>query len=105
MTTRPLIDENRILPISLKVLITITVAVVLSIVYVISNNITTNNRIDDHTGRIKVLEEQQEKQKNVLTYLQILMIRVADKLNVDTTNPLEKGDSIKNLNTDIYLPL
>ncbi len=105
MSTRPLIDEDRILPVSLKVLITVTVAIVVSVIYVISTNITIANRLDGHDARITTLEDQSEKQKNVLNYLQILMVRVADKLNVDTSNPLDKADSVKNLNTDIYLPL
>ncbi len=105
MTTRPLIDEDRILPVSLKVLITVTVAIVVSIIYVISNNITVANRLDGHDTRITSLEDHQEKQRNILNYLQILMVRVADKLNVDTTNPLDKNGSLKDLSSDIYLPL
>lgn len=105
MTIHPLIDENRILPISLRVLITITVGIVISIVYVISNNIVINNKLEDHSMRISILEDQQNKQKNVLNYLQILMVRVADKLNVDTSNPLNKDLPIKTLQSDIYLPL
>lgn len=106
MATRPLIDEDQVLPVSLKVLITLTVAIVVGVIYVISTNITVANRLDSHDTRLTNLEDQSGKQKNVLNYLQILMVRVADKLNVDTTNPLDKVDSIKNLNTSLYnLPL
>lgn len=105
MSVQPLIDENRTLPISLKVLTTVTMAIVFSIIYVISNNIIISNTLNDHAIRIKTIEDQQEKQKNVFNYLQILMVRVADKLNVDTTNTLDKSNTIKNFNTDIYLPL
>ncbi len=112
MSTRPLIDEDQILPISLKVLITVTVAIVVSIIYVISNNITITNRLDGHDVKIQAIKDhqgetdaKQEKQKNVLNFLQILVMRIADKLNVDTSNPLDKADSLKNLNTSIYLPL
>lgn len=101
----PLIDEQKILPVSLKVLIMVTVSIVMSIVYVVSGSININRTLDEHTIKITTLENNQEKQKNVLNYLQILMVRVADKLNVDTTNPLAKDTSVKNLNTDVYLPL
>lgn len=101
---KKILDENQILPISLRVLIITTVAIVTSIIYVITNNLQISNRIDGSNIRISNLEDRQGKQEDQLSYLKILMIRMADKLGVDTSDPNKKSP-LQGYSSDIFLPL
>lgn len=113
--TKALIAEDKVLPISLKVLITIIAGGVAAILYFA--NIDAKFTVYDaklsaqdvkftaQAAEISAVKIHQDKQDNAFIYLQILVVRIADKLNVDTSNPLDKGASIKNLNSNIYLPL
>jgi len=107
----PLIDTSKVLPVSLGVLISVVSAVFLSVIFVIAKFKDQDNmivqhevRINQHDTRFIGVEAKQDDQKRQMNYLQILMVRVADHLQVDTSNPLDKSDVTENKTPNIYLP-
>ncbi len=63
---------------------------------------TKINAVQDQ--RIDKAEQFAIETRNIENYILILQQRTAKKLQVDTSNPLDTTPTIKNLNSDIYLP-
>jgi len=95
------LTQDKPLPISIALILLIMGAILSGSYYVWS----IRSDVDNHEKRITNIESKQSEEIKQLVYQQIILIRIADKLGVDTSNPLDKsGDIIKNLNADISIP-
>lgn len=59
----------------------------------------------EQNNRLDKVEKYASDTKDIVNFILILQKRMAEKLQVDTSNPLDiKNNQIKNLDSNIYLP-